>query len=83
MAVRLHCDRCGRFVTSIGEPKDLSVFKKETICKPCEKTEEKLTRLAETLRSRWNEKISQLIEEAKVMVHEEISKIKSTHGKED
>jgi len=81
--VRLHCDRCGRFVINISEPKDLSVFKKETICKHCEKSEEKLNRLADTLRSRWNEQISILIEEAKMAVKDEVSKIKQSYGEED
>ena len=36
-----------------------------------------------TLQSASDQEIRELIEEAKVMVHEEISKIKSTHGKED
>jgi hypothetical protein len=83
MAIRLHCDRCGRYVSSIGEPKDLAVFKKETICKYCEKTEEKLIRMADTLRGQWTEAINKIIQDAKDEVHSEVAKIKASHGKED
>mgnify|MGYP001310850166 CR=1 FL=1 len=83
MAIRLHCDRCGRFVTAMGEPKDLAAFKKEVICKPCEKSEEKLNRFAETLKAKYLGEIDKLIALAKEDVLENIAKIKANHGKED
>ena len=83
MAIRLHCDRCGRFVTAMGEPKDLAAFKKEVICKSCEKSELKLNQFADSLKSKYLGEIDKLIALAKEDVLDSISKIKASHGKED
>ena len=83
MAIRLHCDRCGRFVQTIPETKDLAAFKKEVICKHCEKSEIKLNSFADTLKSKYLGEIDKLIALAKEDVLENIAKIKASHGKED
>jgi hypothetical protein len=83
MAIRLHCDRCGRFVQVMPEPKDLAAFKKEVICKHCEKSEQKLNQFADTLKSKYLGEIDKLIALAKEDVLENIARIKAAHGKED
>jgi hypothetical protein len=83
MAIRLHCDRCGRFVQVMPEPKDLAAFKKEVICKNCEKSEQKLNQFADTLKSKYLGEIDKLITLAKEDVLENIARIKAAHGKED
>ena len=83
MAIRLHCDRCGRFVQAMGEPKDLAAFKKEVICKTCEKSEIKLNQFADSLRSKYLEEMTKLISSAKEEISSEVSKLKSSYGKED
>ena len=83
MAIRLHCDRCGKFVQTMGDPKDLAAFKKEVICKSCEKSEQKLIHFADTLKSKYLGEIDKLIALAKEDVIENIARIKASHGKED
>jgi hypothetical protein len=84
MAIRLHCDRCGKFVQAMGEPKDLAAFKKEVICKGCEATEKKLNLFAESLKSKWLVQIDKLVIDAKQEIADELEKIKASHnGKED
>lgn len=81
--IRLHCDRCGRFVQAMGEPKDLAAFKKEVICKTCEKSEEKLNKFADGLRAKYLEEVMKLITDAKAEIASEVSKLKASYGKED
>jgi hypothetical protein len=84
MAIRLHCDRCGKFVQAMGEPKDLAAFKKEVICKQCEASEKKLNQFAEGLKSKWLIQVDKLVLEAKKEIAEELEKIKASYeGKED
>ena len=83
MAIRLHCDRCGRFVQAMAEPKDLAAFKKEVICKTCEKSEIKLNQFADSLKSKYLEEMTKLINSAKEEISSEVAKLKASYGKED
>ena len=83
MAIRVHCDRCGRFVTFITERSDMSQFRKEVVCKQCDASEKKLVQFADSLKGKWSGSIEKIISDAKAELTLELSKIKASHGKED
>lgn len=83
MAIRVHCDRCGKFVTFITEKSDMSQFKKEVVCKACGTTETKLNQFADGLKSKWSSSIERIINEARAELVAELSKLRASHGKED
>ena len=83
MAIRVHCDRCGRFVTFITEKNDMSQFRKEVVCKLCDASEKKLVQFADSLKGKWSGSIEKIISDAKAELTLELSKIKASHGKED
>jgi predicted type IV restriction endonuclease len=83
MAIRLHCDRCGRFVTMVADVRNLGDIKKEVICKHCQVMEEKLSKLSDSLKSVWLEQVNKLVEAAKAQLKDEISKVRASYGKDE